>query len=308
MRVAARVDVSEVERAQLERWASSRSAPVRLRERSRIVLKASSGLTNKEIAAQLGLEVNMVGRWRKRYAEEGIAGIERERARGGNQGGRSDAERDALRSRIVDEVDRGDPRKGRPRQGETDGSHYEKGHYTIVLRVLPSSCIERISSMGARNSAANARPVACRAASCRSLTAERSTSGLATASPIARPSVKSSSHSQALPSAMKTRRSATVARSSDATFGPSGAQSTRNLTRLPLSCVFPACVSPARSFGANHSYSSSISHSARGVTTRTPDKHSVGKCFRLPVTKQSALDAIATSMNIPSDGSGSVRL
>ena len=75
---------------------------VRLRERSRIVLKASSGLTNKEIAAQLGLEANMVGRWRKRYAEEGIAGIERERARGGNQGGRSDAERDALRSRIVE--------------------------------------------------------------------------------------------------------------------------------------------------------------------------------------------------------------
>ena len=57
-----------------------------------------------------------------------------------------------------------------------------------------------------------------------------------------------------------------------------------------------------------YSYSSSISHSARGVTTRTPGKHSVGKCFRLPVTKQSALDAIATSMNIPSDGSGSVRL
>ena len=87
MRVAPRVEVSEGVRAKLERWASSRSAPVRLRERSLIVLGASAGLTNKEIAAELGLEVNKVGRWRRRYAEEGLAGIEKERARGGNQGG-----------------------------------------------------------------------------------------------------------------------------------------------------------------------------------------------------------------------------
>ena len=102
MRVAAKIDVSEADRAKLERWAGSRSATVRLRDRSRIVLAAASGLTNKEIAAGLGLEANMVGRWRKRYAEEGLAGIEKERARGGNQGGRSDAEREALRGRIVE--------------------------------------------------------------------------------------------------------------------------------------------------------------------------------------------------------------
>ena len=102
MRVAPRVEVSEGVRAKLERWASSRSAPVRLRERSLIVLGASAGLTNKEIAAELGLEVNKVGRWRRRYAEEGLAGIEKERARGGNQGGRSDAGREALRGRIVE--------------------------------------------------------------------------------------------------------------------------------------------------------------------------------------------------------------
>ena len=102
MRVAAKIDVPEAERTKLERWASSRSAPVRLRERALIVLGASSGLTNKELAAELGLEVNKVGRWRRRYAEEGLAGIEKERARGGNRGGRSDAEREALRSRIVE--------------------------------------------------------------------------------------------------------------------------------------------------------------------------------------------------------------
>ena len=69
MRVAAKIDVSGADRAKLERWAASRSATVRLRDRSRIVLAAAAGLTNKEIAAELGLEANMVGRWRKRYAE-----------------------------------------------------------------------------------------------------------------------------------------------------------------------------------------------------------------------------------------------
>ena len=101
MRAAPRIEVPEGDREKLERWSSSRSVPVRLRERSLIVLKASEGMTNKEIAAELGAEANKVGRWRRRYADEGLSGIEKERARGGNQGGRSDAERAALRSRIV---------------------------------------------------------------------------------------------------------------------------------------------------------------------------------------------------------------
>ena len=102
MRAAPRIEVPEGDREKLERWSSSRSVPVRLRERSLIVLKASEGMTNKEIAAELGAEANKVGRWRRRYADEGLSGIEKERARGGNQGGRSDAERAALRSRIVE--------------------------------------------------------------------------------------------------------------------------------------------------------------------------------------------------------------
>ena len=102
MRAAPRIEVPEGDREKLERWSSSRSVPVRLRERALIVLKASEGMTNKEIAAELGAEANKVGRWRRRYADEGLPGIEKERARGGNQGGRSDAERAALRSRIVE--------------------------------------------------------------------------------------------------------------------------------------------------------------------------------------------------------------
>ena len=102
MRVAARIEVGEADRKQLEWWSSLRSVPVRLRERSLIVLKALEGMTNKEIAAELGTEANKVGRWRRRYADEGLAGIGKERSRGGNQGGRSEVKRAALRSRIVE--------------------------------------------------------------------------------------------------------------------------------------------------------------------------------------------------------------
>ena len=102
MRVAAPIALSSEERRKLDKWASSRSAPVRLRERSRIVLKAAAGMTNKEIAAELGIDANKVGRWRRRYAEAGPRGIEKERPRGGNHGGKDSRAQAALRSRVIE--------------------------------------------------------------------------------------------------------------------------------------------------------------------------------------------------------------
>ena len=54
MRVAVKIELPEADRKKLERWATSRSVAVRLRERSRIVLRASEGLKNKEIAREAG--------------------------------------------------------------------------------------------------------------------------------------------------------------------------------------------------------------------------------------------------------------
>ena len=82
MRVAAQIALSGEARRRLDKWASSRSTPVRLRERSRIiVLMVAEGMTNKEIATKLGIDANKVGRWRTRYAAEGAAAIEKERPR-----------------------------------------------------------------------------------------------------------------------------------------------------------------------------------------------------------------------------------
>ena len=85
MRVAVRIELSEGDRRVLERWSRSRSVTVRLRERSRIVLMAADGMTNKAIAEALGTNTDKVGRWRRRYADHGIGGIEKERPRGGTR-------------------------------------------------------------------------------------------------------------------------------------------------------------------------------------------------------------------------------
>ncbi len=78
MRVAPRVIVSEADRPILERWARGRSAPVRLMQRANIVLLAGQGQENQEIAKALELTRQLVGRWRKRYIELGLAGIEKD--------------------------------------------------------------------------------------------------------------------------------------------------------------------------------------------------------------------------------------
>jgi transposase-like protein len=50
--------------------------------RAKIVLLAAQGLDNDEIAARLDTRREIVSKWRKRFFEEGLVGLE-ERPRGG---------------------------------------------------------------------------------------------------------------------------------------------------------------------------------------------------------------------------------
>ena len=102
MAVAAPITLSAKEKAQLERNTRSRKTPIRLQERSRIILLANKGLTNGVIANELGVGKNKVGRWRNRYAQMGYAGIEKDLPRGNNQGGKSSIEQVKLRSRVIE--------------------------------------------------------------------------------------------------------------------------------------------------------------------------------------------------------------
>jgi len=82
VRVAPVVELSEEQRVELTRLARSRRTSVRLSQRARIVLLAAQGLQNKEIAEQLGVGRVQVARWRERYVDLGLEGIERDRPRG----------------------------------------------------------------------------------------------------------------------------------------------------------------------------------------------------------------------------------
>lgn len=69
------VRVSPEDRVVLEERAGSRTAPHSVVVRARIVLLAADGLRNVDIAAQVGVCVDVVSRWRKRFYEHGLTGL-----------------------------------------------------------------------------------------------------------------------------------------------------------------------------------------------------------------------------------------
>ena len=101
MRVAVKIELSKADRRCLERWSRSRSASVRLQERSQMMLMAADGMTNKAIAQELGTDQNKVGRWRRRFADQGMEGIAKERPRGGNHGGKCSKAQAQLRTKVI---------------------------------------------------------------------------------------------------------------------------------------------------------------------------------------------------------------
>jgi len=76
------LDLTAEQRQELE--ARARRYTLRYREvvRAKIVLMAAQGLDNDEIAARLDTRREIVSKWRKRFFEQGLAGLE-ERPRGG---------------------------------------------------------------------------------------------------------------------------------------------------------------------------------------------------------------------------------
>lgn len=75
---AVAITLDENQKVALESLARSALSPQRLLERALVVLLASEGLTNEQIAAQLGVTRQKAGRWRDRFAAEGLAGIQKD--------------------------------------------------------------------------------------------------------------------------------------------------------------------------------------------------------------------------------------
>lgn len=71
---AVQVTLSDSERRRLEGWTRRRSSAQGLALRARIVLGAAAGLSNTELAEQLGLTRMTVAKWRGRRSGRG-AGV-----------------------------------------------------------------------------------------------------------------------------------------------------------------------------------------------------------------------------------------
>jgi transposase len=98
MRVASKITLDGKERKILERWSRGRSTPARLVLRAKIVLLAAKGQQNKDIASELETDRSIVGRWRLRFAQHGLTGIEKDAPRGG----RKPTKRNKVVRRIVE--------------------------------------------------------------------------------------------------------------------------------------------------------------------------------------------------------------
>jgi transposase len=74
--------LSRDERRELEARARRYTLPYRDVVRAKIVLMAADGLDNDQIAARLDTRREIVSKWRKRFFEQGLPGLD-ERPRGG---------------------------------------------------------------------------------------------------------------------------------------------------------------------------------------------------------------------------------
>jgi transposase len=98
VRIAPSITLNDADRELLQRWSRGRSTPARLVLRANIILRAADGERNDVIAAELGTDRLLVGKWRNRFAESGMAGIEKDLPRGG----RKPVARDATAAQIIE--------------------------------------------------------------------------------------------------------------------------------------------------------------------------------------------------------------
>jgi len=85
MRVATEIKLTDLDRMTLTRWSRGRSTPSRLVLRAKIVLLSAEGQMNKDIARELGTLRKTVALWRNRFAQQGLAGLEKDAPRSGRK-------------------------------------------------------------------------------------------------------------------------------------------------------------------------------------------------------------------------------
>lgn len=90
------VSLSDDERTSLESWLRSPKTEQRLAFRARVVLAAAAGEGSASIARREGVRLTTVSTWRRRFSEQGIAGLQDERRSGRPKSYGAEAERRIL--------------------------------------------------------------------------------------------------------------------------------------------------------------------------------------------------------------------
>lgn len=109
MRVASPILLADDQRQHLTSLANSRTVSVRLAQRARMILLASDGLQDKQVAARVGVRRQCVALWRGRFLAGGIDGIAKDAPRGGR---RRSARTPARVRAIIDRTTRTTPADG----------------------------------------------------------------------------------------------------------------------------------------------------------------------------------------------------
>ncbi len=76
------IELSEEEEWELRHRAARYTLPYREVQRAKMILLAAGGLENGEIAGRLEVRVDTVRKWRKRFFEQRLAGLEEAPGRG----------------------------------------------------------------------------------------------------------------------------------------------------------------------------------------------------------------------------------
>ena len=85
MRTSRRLEVSDEDRAELERLARSPTTEQRVAMRARIVLLSGEGVGTGEIVERLGVTTSTITLWRDRYEREGVRGLLKDAPRSGRR-------------------------------------------------------------------------------------------------------------------------------------------------------------------------------------------------------------------------------
>jgi transposase len=105
MRVAQSIELSEEEIKTLTAWSRGRRIATRLMQRAKIILMAAEGEENKTVAEHLGIDPRQVSRWRRRFVQKRLAGIEKDLPRGG----RKAKERERMAPLIIERTTQSKP-------------------------------------------------------------------------------------------------------------------------------------------------------------------------------------------------------